>query len=146
MDINYSTPISLFRFEGADQTVKFIETLQVVDGVECDVYRFEDDNTKDLGIIIISPGSKTPLQKVLNGDRTIEGHISGYGKLTITKSDGKKEIYTVDDMTTFVPVTVIIGELMQWESDGNSTLTVYEICFPPYEDGRYENLMSQTLL
>jgi len=29
---------------------------------------------------------------------------------------------------------------MQWEADKEADLVAYEICFPPYEDGRYENL------
>jgi hypothetical protein len=29
---------------------------------------------------------------------------------------------------------------MQWFADDDSSLTAYEICYPPYEDGRYENI------
>ena len=29
---------------------------------------------------------------------------------------------------------------MQWEADKDSDLVAYEICFPPYEDGRYQNI------
>jgi hypothetical protein len=29
---------------------------------------------------------------------------------------------------------------MRWEADPKSNLKAYEICFPPYEDGRYENI------
>jgi len=41
-----------------------------------------------------------------------------------------------------IVVTVGVGEIMQWKADKESGLAVYEICFPPYEDGRYENLKS----
>lgn len=27
-----------------------------------------------------------------------------------------------------------------WEADPDSSLMAYEVCFPPYEDGRYENI------
>lgn len=134
-------PIKSFSFEGKEQPISFIERTRVTDGVECDVYAFDGDKTKDLGIIRIKPGSKTPLQKVLKGDRTIEGDISGKGKLTITKADGTQQIYNANDETREpIVVTVAVGELMQWEADVNSDLKVYEICFPPYEDGRYENI------
>ena len=33
-----------------------------------------------------------------------------------------------------------IGEIMQWQADKDSPLVAYEICIPPYEDGRYENI------
>jgi hypothetical protein len=91
------TPIKQIAFDGKEQAVSFVETMQVSYGVECDVYVFEGDETKDLGIIKIKSGSKTPLQKVLKGDRTIEGYISGNGKLTITKLDGTQQIYIANN-------------------------------------------------
>lgn len=134
--------LKIFNFEGKEQPVSFMETMQVADGVECDVYSFDGDKTKDLGIIRIKPGSKTPLQKVLKGDRTIEGYISGEGKLTITKADSRKQIYEVKkELKEPVVVTVAIGEQMQWEANKDSKLTANEICFPPYENRRYENII-----
>jgi hypothetical protein len=35
---------------------------------------------------------------------------------------------------------IIFAETMQEEDDKNSSLVVYEICFPPYQEGRYENI------
>lgn len=134
-------PIKSFNFEGKEQVVFFVETTHVADGVDCDVYKFDGDSAKDLGIIRITPGSKTHLQKVLKGDRTIEGYVSGKGKLTITKTDGKQEVYTLGEETKEpFSVTVGIGELMQWEADKEFSLVAYEVCFPPYEEGRYEDI------
>lgn len=136
--------ITNFSFEGKEQPVIFVETMKVAEGVECDVYTFDGDTSKDLGIIRIKPGSRTPLQKVLKGDRTVEGYISGRGKLTITRNDGKHHIYEVsDEMKKPVVITVEIGELMQWEAAPDSDLQAYEVCFPPYEDGRYENIKQE---
>lgn len=135
------TPIESFNFEGKEQPVSFVETMHVVDGVDCEVYTFDGDPTKDLGIIRVKPNSRTPLQRVLKGDRTVEGYISGKGKLTITKLDGKQEVHTVSGETKEPLFEAVgIGELMQWEADKDSPLVVYEVCFPPYEDGRYENV------
>lgn len=133
--------ISSFSFEEKTQPVSFVETTCVADGVKCDVYKFIGDSNKDLGIIRIEAGRKTPLQKVLKGDRTIEGFISGRGKLTVIRSNGEREIYEVGkEPDKPVEVLIGIGETMQWEADKDSKITAYEICFPPYEDGRYENL------
>lgn len=102
-----------FQWDGKSQPVSFIETIDVTTGVQCDVYTFDGDNTKDLGIIRIEPGFKTPLQKVLKGDKTIEGYISGKGKLVITKADKTKVEYTVDEQTQKpFEVEVAIGEKM----------------------------------
>jgi len=128
-----------FNFEGKEQAVSFIETTQVTDGVDCDVYSFAEDESKDLGIIKIGPGKKTPLQRVLQGEKTIEGYVSGKGKLTITRADGKQENFMADGSS--LNATVNIGELMQWEADPNSDLVAFEICYPPYEDGRFENII-----
>lgn len=130
-----------FTFEGKSQSVSFVETMQVADGVDCDVYSFDNDKSKDLGIIKIKPGCKTPLQKVLKGDFTIEGYVSGKGKLTITRTNGERKVYQVSNsIEKPFTVWVQIGEMMQWEADSDSDLTAYEVCCPPYEDGRYENI------
>jgi len=76
------------------------------------------------------------LQKVLKGDRTIEGYVSGEGESTIIGLDGKQKIYQAQKG---LEVEVEIGELMQWQAAPDSDLEVYEICFPPYADGRFEN-------
>jgi hypothetical protein len=132
--------LQFFSFEGKDQPVTYVETMHVVDGVDCDVYSFIGDTSKDLGLVKIRPGSKTPLQRVVKGDRTVEGYVSGKGKLTITKTDGKQEVYVADGESPKPVVTVGIGELMQWEADEKVGLVAYEICFPPYKEGRYEDL------
>jgi len=141
MNVEQNTTIlKSFNFEGNEQLVSYVETMHVVEGVDCEVYTFDGDSSKDLGIIKISYGCKTPLQKVLKGDKTIEGYVSGRGKLTITKPEGKQEIYIAEEASEPISVVVEIGELMQWEADKDSDLVAYEICFPPYEDGRYQNI------
>lgn len=126
-----------FNFEGKDLPVVFIETVKVAEGVACDVYTFVGDNGKDLGIITIRAGGKTPRQKVLRGDKTIEGYISGKGRLVITKPDGGQKVYIAGGG---LGVEVAVGETMQWQADADSNLVAYEICFPPYKEGRFENL------
>lgn len=130
-----------FKFEEKIQPVVYKETVSVNADVDCEVYSFEGDNEKDLGIIKIKVGGKTPLQKVLKGQRTVEGHVSGQGKLVITRIDGKEETYRVSDTDSVkFKIDVGIGERMQWQADPNSELVAFEVCIPPYEDGRFENL------
>ncbi len=129
-----------FIFEDNSLPVTYISTLDVAPGVKCDTYVFDNDNTKDLAIIKIDSGCKTPLQKVLEGDKTIEGYISGYGQLIIHRSDNQLEIYEFPGTPTPFSVNIRIGDTMQWQADQKSNLIVYEVCFPPYQDGRYENI------
>lgn len=134
-------PQADFEFESNLQTVEFVETVTVNEGVVCDVYSFSGDPEKDLGIIRIQPGHNTPLQRVLGGTRTIEGHISGTSQLSITRKDGEKEVHLVNDgLPERFQIDVNVGDLMQWQAAENSNLVAYEICFPPYVDGRYENI------
>lgn len=137
--------IKSFSFEGKKQQVSFIETLTVNDHVVCDTYSFVGDNTKDLGIIRIQLGGKTPLQRVLTGDRTIEGYISGNGKLKIKRANNEEKIYEFGDKSQEpLMVNVYVGDLMQWQASLDSNLIVFEICFPPYKDGRYENIIEDS--
>lgn len=123
-----------------ESPVTYIETMQVKDGVECDTYSFDGDGTKDLAIVRVAKGSKTPLQKVLLGNKTIEGFVGGKGTLIIRQEDGTAQSYHFDeaDASQVKSVEVKVGQIMQWSADTN--LTFYEICNPPYQDGRFENL------
>ena len=121
--------------EDKKQKVKFVETLKIAEGVECDVYIFPDDASKDLAIVRIVKGSKSPRQKEIDGVRTLQIYVSGEGKLVVEKPDESRKIYQTPVEKT---VEVKIGEIMQWFA--KSDLVYYEICYPPYKDGRYINL------
>jgi hypothetical protein len=130
--------LDTFFFDNKNWDVTFVETQQVKEGVECDVYTFPDDPAKDLAIVRVAKGHKTPLQKVLKGDKTIEGHISGKARLMIIHSDGAHEELVFPNKSGTKEHEIQIGEIMQWTA--LEPLVFYEICYPPYVDGRYENL------
>ena len=149
--------IEAFSFEGASLPVVFESTGKVAEGVVCDVYRFDGDDTKDLGIVTIDPGAYTPLQRVHEGEATVEGIIEGNGRLMISRVNGDLEVHTREKVVIFHPgasitiqtrtnttapfqVTVHIGDLMQWQNTSGERMIVSEVCTPPYQDGRFENL------
>ena len=125
----------LTTFQG--EPITFVETMEVKEGVLCDVYTFDNTAEKDLAIVGVKAGFSTPLQKILKGDTTIEELIDGEGALMVTDPEGNKTEYhyTSDNHE---PVEVKVGDIMQWTAKTDMFFT--EICYPPYEDGRYENL------
>lgn len=126
----------LTEFKG--RQISFVETMHVKEGVICDVYSFIGDTTRDLGIVTVRSGHSTPLQRVLEGTNTIEGHLSGSGSLTVGTDTGE-ETYSFDEKNGG-EVSVKVGQIVQWTAAHNSDLIFYEICEPPYQDGRFENL------
>lgn len=127
-----------------ERPVAYVETIQVKDGVECDTYSFVGDDTQDLAIVRVTRGYKTPLQKILKGNKTIEGFLKGEGVLKVWHEDGIIDIYEFDTIKTKKEVEVAIGQIMQWTAPGDNDLTFYEICDPPYQDGRFEDLPEGT--
>ena len=128
-----------------NRQVTYVETMRVKDGVECDTYSFVSDGSEDLAIVRVTKGFKTPLQRILKGTKTIEGYIRGSGTLTVTSKDRSIKIYSFSQEADANPnpeIEVHIGELMQWSA--KTDLTFYEICEPPYEDGRFENLTEKS--
>lgn len=124
--------------------VAFVRTDQIKDGVECDVYEFVDDASKDLAIVRVEAGCNTPLQRVLLGDSTTEGYLSGEGQLLVSDAEGHTTVYGYSEAGQATnPVDVSIGQIMQWHA-GDEALVFYEICKPPYQEGRFENLDSST--
>jgi len=128
----------LSNFGDQETPVCFIETVTVKEGVECDIYSFENDGSKDLAIVRVAAGAKTPLQQVLSGVTTTEGFLSGEGTLTV-QSNGEATTLSFNEESPG-EVLVEVGQTMQWEADPNSELVFYEVCVPPYEEGRFENL------
>lgn len=121
--------------------VLFVETQTVQEGVECDIYTFLDDNSQDLAIVRVKMGYKTPKQRVLSGKVTIEGYVSGSGILTITSKEGIETQYEFQSDSESSEVVVEVGQTMQWYAkSGVEDLCFYEVCMPPYKDGRFENL------
>lgn len=129
------TNSKLMTFRG--EPVDFIETQIVKDGVECDIYSFKDDTTKDLGIVRIKQGSQTPKQLILKGDKTIEGFLSGAADLTFSRGSSGETIYGYSDDSYGVDTALEVGDTMQWSASEDTIC--YEICYPPYEDGRFQN-------
>lgn len=130
--------LTTFEYDGKVLPVEFVETMDVKDGVVCDVYSFIGDTSKDLGIVTVKRGHKTPLQRVLKGDKTIEGFVSGTGVLTVKPKYGKERTYQFNEGSNTSYIEVGVGETMQWLAD--TDLIFYEVCYPPYSDGRFENL------
>lgn len=140
MSASLDMALTNFSFQGEDLKVNFLESTQVVPGVTCDAYEFVGDASKDLGLITLEPVTKTPRQLVLLGDKTIEGYVSGVGSLEITRASGSQEIYHFDAIKKSFTIEVLIGDTMQWIAGPEAVLLIYEICFPPYIEGRFRNL------
>jgi hypothetical protein len=128
--------LTVFKHDNKRLNVKYIETQNVKDGVICDVYDFVQDSTCDLGLVSVKAGSKTPMQKMLSGYKTIERFMAGEGLLYLKKLDGEEITYVFPRDQPEVEVNV--GDIMQWTAI--SDLSFYEICYPKYENGRFQDL------
>ena len=54
--------------------------------------------------------------------------------------DGTKSIMKVDASAEGFCYSVPVGAMMQWEAGPEEQLVVYEVCFPPFKDGRYQDI------
>ncbi|HJM04709.1 MAG TPA: alpha/beta hydrolase [Candidatus Saccharimonadaceae bacterium] len=125
----------LATFRG--QRITFSETQTVADGVECDVYSFAYDASKDLGVIRIKAGSSTPRQQIIKGDRTVEGFLAGKVNLDVMSNSDEKT-HEHDDDNYGSDISLGVGDTMQWSAFEDSVC--FEICYPPYEEGRFRNI------
>jgi len=133
-------PEKLTSFGRSEESVSFVKTNLVTQGVECDVYSFSGDQSRDLAVVRVAPGAKTPLQKVLSGVTTTEGYVAGKGTLTVQSPDGQVTSFDFDERNQGEGILIEVGQVMQWSAAPDVELVFYEVCVPPYEDGRYENL------
>lgn len=119
------------------------DSVKVEEGVYCLSYEVSDSKEVDTAVIVVKPGHKTPKQKVIKGDKTAEQFLNGFGKITIWRVDSRVEFleetyYLTPD--TNLEVDLNVGDIMQWEAAEDSYLVFSEHCWPPYEEGRFENL------
>jgi mannose-6-phosphate isomerase-like protein (cupin superfamily) len=135
-----SDRLTSFLLGNEAKPVCFVGTQSVKEGVECDIYAFIDDDARDLAIVRVQKGYRTPLQRIMLGDKTTEGFVSGKGTLTVQSRSGMVKSYVFQSDHSNEAVVVEVGEIMQWYADGDIDLTFYEVCEPPYKDGRFENL------
>lgn len=126
----------LQTFNGS--AVTYIDSQNIKDGVDCDVYAFKDDINRDLGIVKVKKGCVTPRQKILKGNKTIEGFLEGRGLLTVETGDGNKREYNFPNDSHPQELELHIGDVMQWQALDD--LVFYEVCYPPYANGRFENI------
>jgi hypothetical protein len=91
------------------------------------------------------PGSRTPRQHVISGDHTIEGHVAGMGHLLVSHGGAltRPDSYMMQSHPDTEPFDMTIGrgEIMQWVASGQMALVASEVCYPPYAEGRFEDLV-----
>lgn len=141
---NRTERLTQFEVRGELRAVTFIETVKVREGVECDVYEFDKNKDEDLGIIRVSEDKETPKQRInLDLDFPIkfteEGFVSGNGVLSVDRYEGKSDVYEVNSETGRFSTLVYRGDEMKWRA-GKGGLVAYEVCSPPYREGRFEDL------
>ena len=132
------------KFGGFDLAVKFRKATQVAPGVVCEEFDCVDKPEMDIGIIRIDPGAKTPPQKLLSGTRTVEGFLSGAGALFVTPEGGEFESFSFG-MTNRIGrkfAELQPGDVVQWVAAPDSELVAIEMCWPPFSEGRFENVAS----
>jgi hypothetical protein len=98
-----------------------------------------------LAIVTVSPGCQTPVQRIVGGIKTTEGYFGGVGNLTILTEDATRMIFDFSKGAIREEVEVGVGMQMQWSAADSEPLVFYEVCEPPYEDGRFENLNTDKL-
>lgn len=87
--------------------VIYTETTYPNDDTECDVYIFDNDPSRDLAIIKVKPHGQTPKQRVVSGEQTFEGYMSGFGNLCVND-----KVYTFPS-ESLSEVEVKAGDCMQ---------------------------------
>jgi len=55
--------LTSFTVDDRPVPVVFVETMDVKEGVVCDVYKIEGDDTRDLAIVTVRKGCKTPASR-----------------------------------------------------------------------------------
>lgn len=104
---------SMFTSSKGTSAVTFVESYTVKEGVVCDTYTFDNDPKRDLAVVRVAKGHATPLQRVLKGDETIEGYLSGKGVFMVAGPAGMQSYHLHDAQPT--EFVVKIGSLCSGE-------------------------------
>ena len=130
--------LSKFTLDNEVLDLKYESTNEVKTGVMCDVYSVRERTDVDFAFVKMESGCSTPLQLVLGGEKTVEIHLSGAGQFFFQENEqAEPEVFRLEDGKPF-QLTIPIGSKVRWTAE--TELTFVEVCYPPYEDGRYRNL------
>lgn len=130
--------LNSFKLDDELLELKYESTNEVKLGVICDVYSVIGRTDLDFALVEMKSGSSTPLQLVKGGERTIEIHVSGVGQFFFQENEkAEPKLFDLEDGKPF-KLTIPIGSKVRWIAE--TDLTFAEVCYPPYEDGRYINL------
>lgn len=130
--------IKTFDYLGKSLPVESQGSETVVDGVVCEVFRFTGMTACDLAIVTMEPFAKTPIQVVRDGLVTFEEAITGDEGTRLRVLRGGK--YEVVQCGPDIPRTPILpSDVMQWTA-GVKGAIFSEICWPPFEEGRFGTL------
>lgn len=133
-----SNRLNSFVVDGEVLNLNYESTNEVKEGVLCDVYSVVGRNDVDLAVVSMKSGSTTPLQRVVGGDRTIEIHVSGIGQFFFLENDtAEPKTFELEEGKPFA-LDIPVGSTVRWFA--GTDLTFAEVCYPPYEDGRYIDL------
>lgn len=138
--------LETFRFKGQLLPVKHVKTVAEAPGVTSDVYTFLTRNmlratNRDLAILHFEPGASLPRQRMVQGITTVEGFISGDGILHIVRANGQEETHFFRGRNSGRPIVEVhMDDIMQLRAFKRSPFESFEICYPPYTDGRFQDL------
>lgn len=114
---------------------------EVVPGVWCDVYSHPETGERDYALVTMQPGTETPLQRVVQPhSETIEAYISGKGTFTLERNGFIETFEVGSDTSSDQSWLIIEGDSIQWKAAPDSELVFAEVCYPPFQPGRYKNL------
>lgn len=101
-----------FQIDGELRAVSPFYPMQtiVAPGVVCHAYEIVGETQRDLAVVRVAAGMRTPLQRVLLGDATTEGCVKGSGILEVDMA----EQYRFGPEQPNTPVTLRPGHLVQW--------------------------------
>lgn len=137
MENNSNISLKLKQLGGIN--LKQISSEDIYTGVNCTIFIDLDNETHDFAVVSVTAAHKTPRQRIISGEKTIESFVGGKGSFIIER-DGKIDTFIVDKSATQTSWEVFPGDIIRWCADSKSDLTFIEVCEPPYQDGRFENL------
>ncbi len=127
-----------FYYQGEHRPIELCNTEEVAAGVSCEAYEFTGETAYCLAIITMKPFARMPIQVVRGGLVTFEEVITGDEgtRLRVLRA-GK---YEVVQSGPHIPSTPILpSDVMQWTA-GPKGAKFSEVCWPPFEEGRFETL------
>lgn len=133
--------LTLFKTERGPRAVSFVGD-GILWGAKCEVYEFDDDNTRDLRVVSVEAGRSTVNQMLVGETKLMIDRLDGSGTVEVGCGCGRRGYYDFSPESGVASLELKTDQAIRLHADGMSRFVCAVVFEPPFADENFQRLDS----